>query len=99
MQREVTILRGVIDRMKQDPPDIPFAGCGDSSCISTAGLGGMHTNGGCHCNERQLRWAVRYWRDVAVRRQAAIQAMLRGEYAPEQRTDSPKAGESPPETS
>lgn len=82
----VKILRATIARMRQDPPDIPFAGCGDSSCITTQGLGGMHTNGGCRCSEQALRRAVIYWRDVAVRRQVAIQDMLRGE-----RTETPEA--------
>lgn len=77
--RTIDLLRKQIERMRQDPPDIPFAGCGDSSCITTDGLGGMHTNGGCRCDERALRRAVSYWRQVAVRRQVAIQDILRGE--------------------
>ncbi len=78
LERTVILLRQQIARMRQDPPDIPFAGCGDSSCVTTHGLGGMHTNGGCRCDANALRRAVVYWRDVAIRRQVAIQDMLRG---------------------
>lgn len=90
LERTVSLLRQQIARMRQDPPDIPFAGCGDSSCITTQGIGGMHTNGGCRCDDRALRRAVMYWRDVAIRRQVTIQDMLRG-YDP--CSDSPKASD------
>lgn len=38
--------------------EIPeLEGCGDSSCV-VAPPKGMHTNGGCRCDERRLRRAV-----------------------------------------
>jgi len=33
-------------------------GCGDHGCVVRSNQGGMGTNGGCQCTERQLRRAV-----------------------------------------
>lgn len=74
LERENAMLRASLRRAHEQPGDIPFAGCGDSSCITTPGRGGQHTNGGCRCDERALRRAVQYWRRVADQRQALIQA-------------------------
>lgn len=39
--------------------------CGDNSCDCASQRTGMRTNGGCRCDERALRRAVRYWRKRA----------------------------------
>lgn len=70
-------LRAQIERMRKDPGDIPFTAC-DNSCV-VASPTGMATNGGCRCDERKLRRAVQYWRDVAQHRQALIQMLRSGE--------------------
>ena len=75
LTRECRILRDTIARMRADPGDIPFSGCGDSSCLTRSGNGGVCTNGGCHCNERELRRAVQWWRRVAVFRLATIEEL------------------------
>lgn len=80
LQRENDLLRQRIARLTEEPPDIPFRGC-DNSCVVAAARG-MATNGGCRCDEHQLRLAVQYWRRVATLRQAAIQMMLTGEWHP-----------------
>jgi hypothetical protein len=61
--------------MRQNPEDIPFLAC-DNSCI-VAHPTGMATNGGCRCEERQLRRAVMWWRTKAQYLQYSIE-MLRG---------------------
>lgn len=40
----------------REPPEL--VGCGDHSCV-VAPPNGMGTNGGCRCDERDLRRAVR----------------------------------------
>lgn len=37
---------------------LPLDGCGDHGCVVRSNPGGMGTNGGCQCTERQLRRAV-----------------------------------------
>lgn len=81
LETENRILRERIARLTEEPPDIPFTAC-DNSCVVTRPRG-MATNGGCRCDESKLRRAVLYWRDVAQRRQAAIQMMLTGEWPTE----------------
>lgn len=76
LERENRILREQIARMRQDPPDIPFVAC-DNSCI-VAQATGMATNGGCRCDERQLRRAVQWWRARARFLQTTIQMMKEG---------------------
>lgn len=73
LQRLVDAYRRVHDRMLADPGDVPFLAC-DHSCVC-ASASGMATNGGCHCDERRLRQAVRYWRSRAQHLQATIQIM------------------------
>lgn len=53
-----------IDRMRQDPGEMPFSAC-DNSCVICRPLG-MGTNGGCRCDERQLRRAVMWYRARCV---------------------------------
>ncbi len=76
MEREVSILRDQIARMRQDPGDCPLLAC-DNSCVC-ASPHGMATNGGCRCDERKLRQAVQWWRRRAVFLQATIQDMRDG---------------------
>lgn len=52
-------------------PPIELEGCGDGSCI-VARPKGMHTNGGCRCDERRLRMAVHAWRREADRLSALL---------------------------
>lgn len=75
LEREIRLLRNWIDAMKIDPGDMPLQGCGDGSCIVAKGPGGMHTNGGCRCDERRLRQAVMWWRRVAEFRLVTIDEM------------------------
>lgn len=77
LEREIAMLRASLRRAHEQPGDIPFAGCGDHSC-DVAQPCGMGPNGGCRCDERMLRRAVRYWRQVADQRQATIQAHVDG---------------------
>ena len=37
---------------------LPLDGCGESGCVVRRNEGGMGTNGGCQCSDRQLRRAV-----------------------------------------
>lgn len=57
-------LQKQIDRMRQDPGEMPFGAC-DNSCVICRPLG-MGTNGGCRCDERQLRRAVMWYRARCV---------------------------------
>lgn len=75
LERENKMLRAQIERMRADPGDVPFFGCGDNSCITVDGPGGMGTNGGCRCDETKLRRAMMWWRRVAQFRQATIQEL------------------------
>ena len=60
LERENAFLRRHIDDLRREPADIPF-GAGDNSCICARATG-MHTNGGCRCDEKRLRTAVGWWR-------------------------------------
>jgi hypothetical protein len=74
--RENKMLRAQIAKMRADPGDVPFAGCGDNSCITVDGPGGMGTNGGCQCDAVALRRAALWWRRLAQFRQATIQELV-----------------------
>lgn len=41
---------------------LPLEGCGDNGCVVNSNPGGMGTNGGCQCTERQLKRAVQVLR-------------------------------------
>lgn len=73
LERENGMLRAQIERMRQDPGDVPFLAC-DHSCVC-ASAKGQATNGGCRCDERELRRAVQWWRRRAQFLQATIQEM------------------------
>jgi len=74
MERENSILRRQLDLARHDPGDLPVNGCGDSSC-EVASTSGMATNGGCSCDDRTLRRALRYYKRLASFRQETIKMM------------------------
>lgn len=59
LEREVRLLREERHRLLRDPGECPVTGCGDNSCIVHTPTG-MATNGGCRCEERELRRAVQW---------------------------------------
>lgn len=65
LEREVALLRGELKRRKDDPGALPVVGCGDGSCCIVA-PSGMHTNGGCRCEDRKLRLALQYYKRRVV---------------------------------
>lgn len=83
LQRENGFLRTQIQKMRENPGDIPFLAC-DHSCVCATATG-MATNGGCRCDEQKLRCAVQYWRRLAEFRQITIQSMRDGVVLDEQR--------------
>jgi hypothetical protein len=78
LELQVKLLRGESARLRQPPGDMPFNGCGDNSCELGAPGGGMRTNGGCRCDERELRRALRWWRRRAEFLQVTVQDMREG---------------------
>ena len=76
LQKHVEVLKRALDKLYENPPDIPFTAC-DHSCIC-AKAEGMAPNGGCRCDERKLRQAVQYWRMVATHRSAIIKLHRNG---------------------
>lgn len=61
LERENASLRKILDAQRQDPGDLPCYGCSDGSCIVKRPTG-MHTNGGCRCEERELRRALMWYK-------------------------------------
>lgn len=61
LEREVAMLRSDLRRIRTDPGDCPVVGCMDGSCLVEKPQG-MHTNGGCRCDERKLRHALQWWK-------------------------------------
>jgi hypothetical protein len=54
--------KAALDSVKaRQPHEVTGLGCGDGGCV-IATPRGMHTNGGCHCEERALRRAVLIYR-------------------------------------
>ncbi len=74
LERENAMLRKQIERLYQDPGDLPVAGCGDSSCV-VAQASGMSTNGGCCCDERMLRRALAFYKRLSQFRAETIRVM------------------------
>lgn len=74
----VASLRRQLDERRRDPGDLPVNGCGDNSCVVRTPRG-MATNGGCRCDERELRWALQYWKRVAAFREETIREMVQRE--------------------
>jgi hypothetical protein len=74
LERENALLRRQLEVSRQDPGDLPVAGCGDSSC-EVAQATGMATNGGCGCDERTVRRALRYYKRLARFRAETIRMM------------------------
>lgn len=81
LEREVRFWKGRLESIQKDPGDMPVEGCGDNSCLLTHDRGGMHTNGGCRCSERDVRRAMVYWRRLAEFRLTVIRD-LRAEPLP-----------------
>lgn len=79
LAREVEFLRRTIERMRQEPGDVPFVAC-DNSCVITRPTSAA-TNGGCRCDEQKLRRAVLSLRRRAEFQQVIIQE-LRGDPKP-----------------
>lgn len=77
LEFEVRNLRSQIDRMRQDPGDLPFNGCCDHGC-DVKRRDGVGTNGGCCCDENTLKTAVRWYRRRCEFLQATIQEMRDG---------------------
>ena len=80
LTRHVDVLKRALDRIHENPPDLPFLACGHS-CICAKATG-MATNGPCNCNEKKLRVAVQYWKMVAQHR-AAIMKLHRESGCPD----------------
>jgi hypothetical protein len=74
LERENSLLRRQIEISRQDPGDLPVVGCGDSAC-DVAQPPGMATNGGCRCDERTVRVAIRYYNRLAAFRAETIRMM------------------------
>jgi hypothetical protein len=74
----VTSLQRQLDERRRDPGDLSVNGCGDNSC-EVRKPRGMATNGGCRCEERELRWAMKYWKRVAAFREETIRGMVQRE--------------------
>lgn len=70
LRRHVDTLKRALDKLYENPPDMPFLACGHL-CVAAVATG-MATNGPCNCDERKLRRAVAYWRMVATHRLAVI---------------------------
>lgn len=51
----------VRDNFDKDPEPCP-SDCGDNSCVCAYPKTGMRTNGGCRCDEGDLRRAVMFWK-------------------------------------
>lgn len=74
----VASLQRQLDERRRDPGDLPVNGCGDNSCEVRTSRG-MATNGGCSCDKRELRWAMKYWKRVAAFREETIREMVQRE--------------------
>lgn len=75
LERENKILRKIIEESKKEPGDIPCAGCMDHSCVIKA-PNGMGTNGGCTCNERNLRRVVMWYKRKVAFLEETIKQMI-----------------------
>jgi hypothetical protein len=74
----VASLQRQLDERRRDPGDMPVSGCGDNSCGVRTPCG-MATNGGCCCEEREVRRALRWWKRVAAFREETIREMAQRE--------------------
>jgi len=74
LERELAQLRQSEDARRKGPGDFPVLGCSDNSCEVRA-PGGMGTNGGCRCEARELRRALRWWRRKAEFLETTIREM------------------------
>lgn len=74
---ENELLRRESASLRAPPGDYPVDGCGDRSCEVKDPGGGMATNGGCRCDERTLRRALRWYKRHATFLRATIEDMKR----------------------
>ncbi len=74
LRRQVAMLQRDLDERRKDPGDLPITGCCDGSCV-VARPSGMHTNGGCRCDERRLRRALQWWKRRAAFLEETIRTM------------------------
>jgi hypothetical protein len=74
LERENALLRKQIQRFYEDPGDLPVSGCGDNSC-EVQQASGMATNGGCCCDERTVRRALRFYKRRCQFLQETIRVM------------------------
>jgi hypothetical protein len=76
LERENAMLRASLARLRATPPDCPILGCCDHGCECVEHTG-MGTNGGCQCDERSLRRALRWWRGYVAFQRATIEEQRR----------------------
>lgn len=74
LERENAMLRKALEERRRDPGDLPVKGCGDNSC-QVAQPRGMATNGGCRCEERELRRALQWYKRRAAFLEETIRTM------------------------
>lgn len=77
LKAQIEVLVKAIAERRSDPGDMPVAGCGDNSCVVRTPEG-VGTNGGCRCEERELRRAVMWWRRKGAFLEETIRAMREG---------------------
>lgn len=75
LEWEVATLRRMQAESNKDPGDMPCTGCGDSSCIVRHPTG-MHTNGGCNCEARELRRALAWYKRRAKFLEETIKELM-----------------------
>jgi len=73
---EVAALHKQLSEIRKDPGGLPVMGCGDHSCIVKTPTG-MATNGGCRCEERELRRAVMWYKRYSKFLEQTIEEMNR----------------------
>ncbi|MGK3995145.1 hypothetical protein [Sorangium sp. So ce1024] len=76
LEHQVDMLRRQLAERTRDPGDLPVSGCGDNSCEVRTPSGGMVTNGGCCCDEREVRRALRYFKRLSLFRQETIRELV-----------------------
>jgi hypothetical protein len=67
----VTSLQRQLDERRRDPGDLSVNGCGDNSCEVRTPRG-MATNGGCRCDPREVRLALRHYKRLAMFREETV---------------------------
>lgn len=88
LKKQVEFLQERFEKLFATPSEMPFGAC-DNSCVVTKPTG-MATNGGCRCDERKLRQAVRWWRQRAEFLQATILLFKDGNFVEQWNQWEPK---------